>query len=277
MRRLRAAGAVLAFGAALFGGFSLADGSGSAGDAVDPIARVLGTDDPATKQAILAAQASRQARYATLLGVCLERAGFEGAGEAATIAPASNPPTAITEDEERATYGYGVTTRPATAPPVDPLAAYAASMPAERQARFRAEMGRSGGCVEQADKAIYARLKEVSDAYDAAESRMYAELAADPEVKKAADAWRTCMGGRFADPPAVNNYLRAKADALSAGDAAAREALNREEMALAAKDTTCRQRLVDPVFERKLRDAKAAFVKDHADVLARLRAAMMER
>jgi hypothetical protein len=168
-------------------------------------------------------------------------------------------------------YGYGVTTGP-VAPPAEPGASVVGATatdgpPAEREIR--------ASCAADATRAVFRRLSELSDAYDAAETAMYEQVADDPDVRRARARWSTCMGGGFGSPPEVAAYVRAKADRTERGSPAWEE-LRREEMALAGRDLACRAREVDPVFGPKLAAARERFVAEHRELLAELRAAMME-
>lgn len=247
--------------------------SGSASDSADPIEHVLGTDDATAKQAILDAQSSRQNRFLNGVGTCLEAKGFSGARDAIINAPRPPAPPVMTETEEKATYGYSVTTNATTGKAaVDPIASYAASLPSQRQQDLQTA---AASCTDQTSTTVYGRLQKASDAFDSAKDKMFAQLAADPAVRAAATAWKACMGGEWDNPPAVADYLRTKADKLDAGDAAGRKALHQEEMALAQKDTQCQQEFVEPVYGPKLHDTKTAFVKKNADLLFELRSAML--
>jgi hypothetical protein len=242
----------------------------------DPVAVALGTNIPEVKRRILEAQVVRQRRYAEHVATCRRMAGLP----ADTVVPASSPsplPVLSSDEKEMRRYGYGVTTQP----PVPRLQETPRDGTTDAASLSGAGAGGdpaavAAACASEAWQAVYGKLSALSDQYDEAESAMYEELANDPDVRAARERWRRCMGGKFSSPPEVAAYLRSRADVLSQRDSAEWARLQQEEMALAARDLACRAAVVDPVFIPKLTAAKDHFVREHRQLLADLRAALMD-
>lgn len=238
-------------------------------------------NQPTLNQEMRTAAAARVSRTNQMVLDCLQQAGFAALPAAPAVTPPAQVPFARTDEEHQLVAGYGVTN---TAPSPGPgqsidaaLAFYGKGLPAPEQDRLVKTLGGADGCRAKAQAGVSGQLNAAGDAFDAVRSEMFATLAKDARVAKAAQAWTACMGTvpqQFADPPAVTRYLADRVRSLGGG-AAALATVHAEEMTLAARDLGCRTSVVDPTYRPLLAQAEKAFLAAHSDLVDNLRAALL--